>query len=279
VTADQIGEGSPVRPLIDYVVGKPSETARHLIARQAFLGAFLADDRVTQFLESWADRSDLTQLRTHVHIAVNQEKAEHWSGDVYPMRGDVDLWNVPGLLDWLPSPETGRDETGGGPFERALQTVGDRSGESVSEAVEESAWPWPDFVSDAECFVIGLNLPYPWLVLALLLEFLGRFVVLDEIDLAGPVTYTNFGAVRWNWPSQEGASRPRLAADDGIGPMPASIRETVERRAIWLYRSTARGESHRFIARAEFGDEWGDRRKDVRTGIAAVRRLFRLTRR
>jgi hypothetical protein len=154
-------------------------------------------------------------------------------------------------------------------------------GEWPDESFDDGERAWPSLAAEAERFVIGLRVPYPWLVLALLREFLSRFVVLAQIDDPGPVTITRFGWIRWRWPGcQDGGlgrpGPPQFMVPDEVPKVEEPMCSTVQRKARWFYSKTVRGDSIRSIARAEFGDEDGDHRSEVRKGIAVVGRLFDL---
>ena len=95
----------------------------------------------------------------------------------------------------------------------------------------------PNFAAEAERLVIDLNVPYPWLVLAILREFLSRFLVFDKIDSPNPLTFTRYGKVEWlwpgrAWPSSASAHPPTFEADPKISVGTDSIRRTLERRAL-----------------------------------------------
>ena len=261
--------------LVDYLVGnKPSDVAQHLIARRAFLHAFLDDEKVCQLFENWLMRTDLKSLRDHLKSQVDLEKPGSMR-DLYTSFAtcDPDLWRLPLLLH-----SSGHDRIYGGPFERALKTLGEWP---VQLKILGETKNWPDFGAEAVEFLTDLDVPYPWLLLGLLREFLGRFVLFEQMDESRPVTVTPFGDVHWIWPGWKGRGATRPAPPSFVAPrripdVSPSKRDTLERRALWFYRATVRKHSIRSIAQSEFGDEFGDRRRDIQIGIPVVKRLFRL---
>ena len=131
---------------------------------------------------------------------------------------------------------------------------------------------WPDFVTEAKDYVVGLGLPYPWLVVALLGEF-GRRYLADLAIVTCPTSDHGCGEMPWGRLREHQRLEPATASDEAL--VPCHVRKALRRWAEWFYRREVRGDSIRSIARAAFGPE-DDRRKDVRDGIARVKEFSAL---
>jgi hypothetical protein len=259
-----------VGALIDYLTGSADENAQHVIARRAFLDAFLGDPQVGELLRRWEDETQPWVLKRYLEIVIDGEKAHYWETVLDPEgKRNLDLWNTPLALESQPSPATYDVSYCGGVIERALRAASDQ-GNDPTFGPEPA---WPDFVTEAKDFVVGLGLPYPWLVIALLGEFGRRY--LDALDI---VTCPTSDHGCGNVPPRLLREYERLeAATASAGaPVPHRVSNALERWAEWFYRREVRKDSIRSIAQAAFDAE-RDRRKDVRDGIARVKELFDLT--
>jgi len=270
----------------DRLTGTPQKNARHLIARRALLKAALDDARIGKLYADWLKRSDVDRLTSYLRYQAECEMDLYLSENLPPeLRGDAG----PGV--WIYSSKAERTRlppapdwrgASGGPYVRGLRTLAAWSdgeleeGESPSPSYSEGKLLWPNFVHEAEAFAVQCGLPYPWFVLNLLREFVRRFLVDDVAHSIHPVTYANSGDTEWEQPTQVVKGFRRPLADDEIASVAASNRKAIERKALWLYCRSIRGEPIRSIALRHFGRDAEDRRKDVSDGIKAIRELFKL---
>jgi hypothetical protein len=272
------------------VGGTRGDNVRHVICRRAFLREFFRDERVEDLFRGWEQRAGVaavveeftTARETRKRAVVERVDAAARSMGFEGWRQLPDLPEEE-LEDWLRRPDARKISAEAAAALDELVARFHRLGQGLARTMVEEAW----------AFAKRCELPWPWLVVELVREFIlrpfRRIASAEEVAMleerwVGPVDPPVTPGTELRVTAQPGETWSQFQAriqDEtariGLqfassalprGSMPRRKEQMLERDAAWFYRYRFVERSVKGIATRDYGEEAADNhRKTIRQGI------------